>query len=394
MGPPVAPLANLQWGKWEKSNGNGRRHYALEVAQHPIRARMCGFGDKDRRPLAPAAIAKMIVRDEQNEVIPAEDIELDFFLVTCDLWSADGQMEVNLVRNPSSSASRGRRKEQGQAGSDDGEFAAAGPSREQQDVQPPHIAQAMTQGLPPSDVLTGAWGQSSTYQPQAQPAWNVPGMYADPQSQRHMNYPDAVFGSGSAMGTPTSQGWGPDVNQGGSIQPYDPRAGALYPTPTPPIPPSQVPSSRADRDKETSGSYTRTLVGPLSANAARLYDDRKQLGIFFTFQDLSVRTEGTFRLRLRLVNVGAPPAPNRGAMRVHENVSPVLAQTFTEPFTVFSAKKFPGVPSMTPLSLEFGRQGQKLPLRNRPGSTGRAKTRGGDSEEEDDSGGGSGAEEA
>jgi hypothetical protein len=27
------------------------RHYALEVVQHPLRARMCGFGDKVRREL-------------------------------------------------------------------------------------------------------------------------------------------------------------------------------------------------------------------------------------------------------------------------------------------------------------------------------------------------------
>jgi hypothetical protein len=70
-------------------------------------------------------------------------------------------------------------------------------------------------------------------------------------------------------------------------------------------------------------SYTRTLVGPLSSNACRLLDEHRQSGIFFLFQDLSVRTEGTtslpgrsffyltpwgilgtFRLRLRLMNVG------------------------------------------------------------------------------------------
>ena len=31
---------------------------------------------------------------------------------------------------------------------------------------------------------------------------------------------------------------------------------------------------------------------------------------------------------------------------MHTDVSPVLAQTFTEPFVVFSAKRFPGVPGM------------------------------------------------
>lgn len=40
----------------------------------------------------------------------------------------------------------------------------------------------------------------------------------------------------------------------------------------------------------------------------------------------------------------------------------MLAQTFTDAFVVYSAKKFPGVPAMTALSLEFGKQGQKLPL--------------------------------
>lgn len=39
-------------------------------------------------------------------------------------------------------------------------------------------------------------------------------------------------------------------------------------------------------------TYTRTLVGPLSANACRLLDEHRKPGIFFLFQDLSIRTEG------------------------------------------------------------------------------------------------------
>jgi hypothetical protein len=75
------------------------------------------------------------------------------------------------------------------------------------------------------------------------------------------------------------------------------------------------------------------------------------------------------------------PAPEAGAVRVHNDVSPVLAQTFTDHFTVYSAKRFPGVPGTsarilhinfvlqhlstidtTALSIAFGNQGQKLPL--------------------------------
>jgi hypothetical protein len=40
--------------------------------------------------------------------------------------------------------------------------------------------------------------------------------------------------------------------------------------------------------------YTRTLVGPLAANACRLLDEHRKPGIFFLFQDLSVRTEGVW----------------------------------------------------------------------------------------------------
>ena len=73
-------------------------------------------------------------------------------------------------------------------------------------------------------------------------------------------------------------------------------------------------------------TYTRTLVGPLCANASKLSDEHRKSGIFFLFQDLSIRTEGTiefarilparlvltnvfdlgtFCLRIRLMNVGA-----------------------------------------------------------------------------------------
>lgn len=117
------------------------RHYSLHVVQHPLRARMCGFGDKvrprhatlfrvfiylhkDRRPLAPAAVAKMVVRREDNSIVDVESVssppppphppslnvhsELDasFFLVTVDLWSADAKREMNLVLHPSSSTDR------------------------------------------------------------------------------------------------------------------------------------------------------------------------------------------------------------------------------------------------------------------------------------------------
>jgi hypothetical protein len=41
---------------------------------------------------------------------------------------------------------------------------------------------------------------------------------------------------------------------------------------------------------------------------------------------------------------GSLPAPENGALQVHNDVSPILAQTYTQAFDVYSAKRFPGVP--------------------------------------------------
>lgn len=43
------------------------------------------------------------------------------------------------------------------------------------------------------------------------------------------------------------------------------------------------------------GMYTRNLIGSLAASAFRLSDPDDRVGIWFVLQDLSVRTEGTFR---------------------------------------------------------------------------------------------------
>lgn len=53
-----------------------------------------------------------------------------------------------------------------------------------------------------------------------------------------------------------------------------------------------------------SESYTRNLVGSSVASASVLYDEQNQPGIFFTLQDISVRTEGVYRIKLMFANLG------------------------------------------------------------------------------------------
>ncbi|KAH9482528.1 Velvet complex subunit B [Psilocybe cubensis] len=453
------------WGQW-----SGRRHYSLEVVQHPLRARMCGFGDKDRRPLAPAAVAKMIVRREDDSIVDVDEVDSSFFLVTVDLWSADGKHEMNLVLHPSATdryvpshlsskskrrgtndsapASRlsGNQTPGGRTTPTPSQYRPGDQVRLKHDcAHTSYVGQPYYGPQPPSDGVnysqgaqyaqqqqpdTSSWSYTSqvdrsasfpppvlpsihsfgrsnstastdTWHSESEPTilpyrpWNPDASYTAPE--HHVD--PALRTPSSTTETRDQTGWSqsntynssssnPETEQSvyghapyhqGQHTPY-----AQYPQPAPGSP---VPSHAAAVNSSTPRQpyYTRTLVGPLSANACRLLDEHRKPGIFFLFQDLSVRTEGSFRLRMRLMNVGAPPAPEIGAQRVHNDVSPVLAQTFTEQFTVFSAKRFPGVPDTTALSIAFGNQGQKLPLRNRHGSNKRRRR--GDSESDDDSDG-------
>jgi len=48
----------------------------------------------------------------------------------------------------------------------------------------------------------------------------------------------------------------------------------------------------------------QTLIGTSVASGVHMKDDQGQTNVLFVFGDLSVRTEGTFCLRLRLSNIG------------------------------------------------------------------------------------------
>ena len=54
----------------------------------------------------------------------------------------------------------------------------------------------------------------------------------------------------------------------------------------------------------TTGMFTRNLIGNVVVNATKLKDHNKEEGLWFVFQDLSVRTEGNFRLKFSFVDIG------------------------------------------------------------------------------------------
>jgi hypothetical protein len=69
-------------------------------------------------------------------------------------------------------------------------------------------------------------------------------------------------------------------------------------------------------------------------------------------------------LKMSFVNVGTQSTESsNGTPVINHGSAPILASVFSEPFQVFSAKKFPGVIESTQLSKCFALQGIKIPIR-------------------------------
>ncbi len=108
------------------------------------------------------------------------------------------------------------------------------------------------------------------------------------------------------------------------------------------------------------------------ASASVLKDEQDKWCIFFVFQDISVRTEGVYRIKLMFVNLEV-------SGRVGTGVAEALAETYTDPFTVYSPRRFPGMLDPTPLSRKLASQGIKIPVRNDKKKQRRRNEDGGDS---------------
>jgi hypothetical protein len=115
----------------------------------------------------------------------------------------------------------------------------------------------------------------------------------------------------------------------------------------------------AQGSEQNRGTITRNLIGALAASASRLQDTDNIVGIWFILSDLSVRTEGVFRLKFSLFNLTLDQKT-----LMDKGSSAVVCTTFSEPFTVYSAKRFPGMIESTELSRCFASQGVKLAVRN------------------------------
>jgi hypothetical protein len=282
--PAVGPVSLIQ----------GTRQYRLEVVQQPQRARMCGFGDKDRRPITPPPCIRLVITDiNTHREIDSNEVDPSYYVLCVDLWDERAAQEVNLVRHSNSSPAVS--------------ISAATPCQYPPPPERPYL------GLLNPGQLANYYGHQSA--PMGYPNQYDANQYM-PQAQ--------IGGHGMAA-------------------PY--------------IAAAQTPVSIVPNHSQ--GMYTRNLIGSLAVNAAKLQDDVGKVGLWFVLQDLSVRTEGVFRLHMRFIDV----SDVNDNSQLNQEHAPVLASVFSDTFQVYSAKKFPGVVESTALSRAFATQGIKIPIR-------------------------------
>ncbi|KAL8900800.1 MAG: hypothetical protein Q9207_005521 [Kuettlingeria erythrocarpa] len=381
--PAPPPLQTSSHEPKSTSSIAGGRKYSLQIVQQPVRARMCGFGDKDRRPITPPPCIRLLVHDANHPYneIDINQIDTSFYVLTVDLWNGEGDKEVNLVKHSTTSPS----------------ISAATSAS----YPPPNVLHNPF-GLPPQYMVGTAYGpsppqqqmyagppigyhtnsyqhhpshsyhhqqQTHSYQQQQQqtnsyqqqPMYHQHQQIGPPPMHTHQ-HPHYTTPSGTPI-TPTAYY--------GTQMPQHPHAHGLI------ITPAYIPQTAIDPNASQpmpAGMFTRNLIGSLGVSAFKLTDTDNNMGVWFILQDLSVRTEGTFRLKMNFVNLGSPSS----ASSPSNGTAPVLASCFSDAFQVFSAKKFPGVIESTGLSKCFATQGIKIPIRK---DAPRGNVRGDDDEE-------------
>ncbi|CAD6571591.1 MAG: hypothetical protein CYPHOPRED_004490 [Cyphobasidiales sp. Tagirdzhanova-0007] len=385
--------------------------YRLEVVQGPIRGRTCGFGDSDRRALSPPLIIRLRVFRSDGEEIEAEQVDMCFLICAADLWSADRSREMNLVQHPlfhfkpiglpyqvpprhSEELTSEQQPSSLQYGlpHNSGPFWRKRSSTSSSDVLPNHPVPCASasqdqqrlsltsSGRERSKIESGPFVQSS---PQAA---------TSPFLYHHRHHEFRIGTSGGLPPTPSSPTTAifafhppafpdpashheaithsrreslhtssstlpPQTGISSGHRPYSSYTPRLSTSATSIMAdPSVSVHEPARADAEL--ACVRNLVGALTTNGHTLRaPGESRNGIWFVFHDLSVRTEGVFTLRLRLAAVGSP------LTGLHTGASRVLFETFSPPFEVMSAKRFPGMIDPTPLSQAFAKQGVRIPTR-------------------------------
>ncbi|KAG0083619.1 hypothetical protein BGZ92_010621 [Podila epicladia] len=335
-----------------------RRTATIKIVQQPLHARMCGFGEKDRRPVDPPPIVQLMI--DNGESPPDPDYNL-FKLPQKKKLSAAAKRKKALAMGVTSSSSSSkkaarstRRSSESKASrkhseSDDDEEGSNESDRDDHDSESEHSGSG-SEDEEHKGRSRHAKAAAAVAMDTDIPRWED--FYEDRDTGAIPLALDPLFvlhcslwshdGSEVRNMVATPSG---SVSSSGAAGHRREKASAAM-AETSPIPPK----------------LTRILMGSVVVSPILLFNEKGEQGWYFSFPDLSIRTEGVYTLKFSLLRLGS--FDFMSPVEDDEDSSPVIAEATSEPFTVFSAKKFPGMTESTLLSKAFARQGLKIPIRN------------------------------
>ncbi|KAG0260958.1 hypothetical protein BG011_001464 [Mortierella polycephala] len=322
--------------------------YSLEIVQQPLRARMCGFGDKDRRNVTPAPVLKLVAKTSEGRLISASHLSKQAFVVTADLWHEDETSERNLVLISSIPSSKTAAYAQQ---THDHPQVTEQPDINQQSTATFSNASRMSlrNVINESDVSTSTSSSSSV-----SPSANRSRPIRIPRSSQYNTLitkvasADRVNNHAEAEDEDDGDDSGIDEDRG-----CHERDNEVY------VEQDLHELRELERmevnESERKQMSTRNLVGQIAVSgqiAPGLDDDTPH--IWFAFSILSIRTEGYFKVRFCLTDL----------MRIPEGgKSSTICHVFSKIIHVQSPKKFEGTCDNNKIAIHLNKNCIRIPAR-------------------------------
>ncbi|KAF9119600.1 hypothetical protein BGW39_000178 [Mortierella sp. 14UC] len=332
---------------------------------------MCGFGEKDRRPVDPPPIVQLLL-DEQHDQHPARRAHRSAIAAALAAASSSGKKggvagkKKGGVKAGKAKGWRNKKSGAGQEEDVDGEESAAHGDNEEEEEDADETYQQVESDADEGDKKSG---RSTSAGRALRGGKNVrhehgPGSTSSPSLGKHGRSTNTKSDQSNSHSDQDSHSDhsdnddNDDAHDGGDLDEQDPLFVlhvSLWSHDG-----TEVRNMIATPGQSDPPKLTRILMGSLVVSPILLNNPEGVPGWYFSFPDLSIRTEGTYTLKFSLMRFGSFDFSSSE----DGQASMLVAEEISEPFQVFSAKKFPGMTESTELSKAFAKQGLKIPIRN------------------------------
>ncbi|KAF8936978.1 velvet factor-domain-containing protein [Dissophora ornata] len=356
------------------STHQDERPAKIKIVQQPLHARMCGFGEKDRRPVDPPPIVQLLL-DEEQEQHPSKRAQRS----NASAAATGAKKASSSNASKTSTSKRMNRDEEHEADEDENSHGDNEEEDESYQLEEdeeegeggPEGRRGPTDAGRRSSVRATRGRAGSLKQEQNAAAGSSPSLgkrgrpSSGPGSSNKVKRSGSVDSDGDENSRSDHSGSDGEGQEGddhghdsGELREQDPLFVlhvSLWSADG-----KEVRNMIATPGQSDPPKLTRILMGSLVVSPIRLNNPEGVPGWYFSFPDLSIRTEGVYTLKFSLMRFG-----NFDFLNSEDgHATTLVAEEVSEPFTVFSAKKFPGMTESTELSKAFAKQGLKIPIRN------------------------------